>query len=111
MKRGEIWEAVWPNEPFKKRRPVLIVSNDHRNITPALPDITVIKITSLVRPDGSRKSVNQAEDFVVKFKKESIIRCGSIFSIEKSTLQRILGQLTPSQMTEVNERLKNSLGL
>lgn len=111
MKRGEIWAAVWPNDPLKKERPVLIVSNDHRNNTPALQDITVLKITSLKRADGSEKTVNLFEDVVLKLKKASIIQGGAIFSIEKRNLRRILGQLTPSQMNDVSERLRNALGL
>jgi len=111
MKRGEIWVAVWPNDPQKKERPVLIVSNDHRNSTPALQDITVLKITSLKRADGSPKSVNRFEDLVVQLKNESIIRGGSIFSVEKRNLRKILGQLTPSQMSDVSERLRNALAL
>lgn len=111
MKRGEVWEAVWPNDPQKKRRPVLIVSTDHRNTTPALLEITVLKITGLYRPDGTQRLVNHSEDLVVGFKKESIIRAGAIFSVEKAALQRILGQLTPTQMNQINDRLRNALDL
>lgn len=111
MKRGEIWAAVWPNDPKKKERPVLIVSNDHRNSTLALQDVTVLKITSLKRVDGSKKVVNQFEDLVVQLKKESIVQGGAVFSIEKRLLRRILGQLSPSQMGDVNDRLRNALAL
>jgi mRNA-degrading endonuclease toxin of MazEF toxin-antitoxin module len=111
LKRGEIWAAVWPNDPLKKERPVLIVSNDHRNGIPTLLDITVVKITSLKRVDGSTKNINQYEDVIVKLKKESIIQSGAIFSIEKRTLRRILGQLSSSQMDEVSDQLRNALAL
>jgi mRNA-degrading endonuclease toxin of MazEF toxin-antitoxin module len=111
MKRGEIWAAVWPNDPTKKERPVLIVSNDFRNSTPALQDVTVLKITSFKRADGSKKVVNRFEDVVVQLKKESIIQGGAIFSIEKRLLRRSLGQLAPSQMTEVDDRLRSALAL
>jgi mRNA-degrading endonuclease toxin of MazEF toxin-antitoxin module len=111
MKRGEIWAAVWPNDPLKKERPVLIVSNDHRNDTPALQDITVLKITSLKRADGSKKNVHQFEDLVIQLKKESIIQAGAIFTIEKRNLRRALGQLSSSQMSEVSDRLRNALAL
>jgi mRNA-degrading endonuclease toxin of MazEF toxin-antitoxin module len=111
LKRGEIWAAVWPNDPLKKERPVLIVSNDHRNETPTLLDITVLKITSLKRPDGSTKYIHQFEDVVVKLKKESLIQCGAIFSIEKRTLRRPLGRLSPAQMADVSDQLRNALAL
>jgi mRNA-degrading endonuclease toxin of MazEF toxin-antitoxin module len=111
LKRGEIWAAIWPNDPLKKERPVLIVSNDHRNGTPTLLDITVLKITSLKRPDGSAKYIHQFEDVVVKLKKESLIQSGAIFSIEKRTLRRPLGQLSPAQMDQVSDQLRNALAL
>ncbi len=111
MRRGEIWAAIWPNDPQKKERPVLIVSNDHRNSTPALLDITVVKITSRMRADGSKKTVNQFEDVVAHLKKESIIQCGAIFSIEKKHLRKILGQLTSAQMNEINDKLRSALAL
>lgn len=111
MKRGEIWGAVWPSDPMKKERPVLIVSNNFRNNTPGLRDLIVLKITSLKRADGSKKNVNKFEDLLVTLKKESIIQSGAIFSIEKTCLTRFLGQLGSSQMREVNERLLNVLDL
>ncbi len=111
MKRGEIWAAQWPNDPLKKMRPVLIVSNDHRNSTPMLLDVTVLKITSLKRADGSKKNVNQFEDLVLRLKNESIIQSGAIFSVEKKNFKKILGQLTPAQMDEVDDRLRSALAL
>ena len=73
MLRGEIWWAIWPNDPSKKKRPVLIVSNDHKNSNPKLLDIVVVKITGLYRDNNTKKSVNANEDVVVTLKKDSII--------------------------------------
>lgn len=111
MQRGEVWAAVWPNDPHKKERPVLIVSNDHRNHASHLADITVVKITSLVRADGRKKPVNQFEDLVLRFKKDSIVQCGALYSIEKKYLRRQLAQLSSPQMLEIDQRLRNVLGL
>ena len=47
MLRGEIWLAIWPNDPDKKPRPLLIVSNNLRNQAPKLLDIVIVKLTSL----------------------------------------------------------------
>ncbi len=111
MRRGEIWYAVWPKDPAQKPRPILIVSNNHRNLAPHLLDIVVVKLTGLYRDDGTKKPVNQSEDVVVKFKKETIIQCGAIFSIEKRSLQSHLTQLPIALMRDVDDKLKNVLDL
>lgn len=111
MLRGELWLAVWPNDPLKKERPVLIVSNNLRNSAPNLADILVVKLTGLYRDDSSRKPTNATEDVVVKFKKDTIIRCAAIFALEKSSLVRRLSQISIATMHDVDVRLKNVLDL
>lgn len=111
MLRGEIWWAKWPTDPTAKARPVLIVSNNLRNAAPNLLDIVVVKLTSRLRDDGTKKPVNPAEDVIVTLKKETIIRCGSLFSIEKPVLQSRGGQLPIDAMKLVNEKLKQVLDL
>ncbi|MFZ4403796.1 MAG: type II toxin-antitoxin system PemK/MazF family toxin [Pseudobdellovibrionaceae bacterium] len=111
MLRGEIWFGVWPNDPQKKNRPLLIVSNDHRNSAANILDVVVVKVTSLERKDGSVKPINIAEDVVIQLKKKSILRCGSIYSVEKSFFLTKAAQLSPAQMKAVDEKLKNVLDL
>jgi mRNA-degrading endonuclease toxin of MazEF toxin-antitoxin module len=76
-----------------------------------LEDIVVVKITGLLRDDGSKKPLNSDEDILYKFRKESIIKCSSIYSIEKAQLQKKLGTLTSQQMEIVGEKLRNVLEL
>ena len=111
MLRGEVWIAVWPNDPTKKPRPVLIVSNDYRNEALFLPDVVVVKLTSLFRDNGSKKPTHPAEDVVATFKKETIIRCASLYSVEKKILQRSVFKIPAPLMQEVDSRLKQVLGL
>lgn len=111
MLRGEIWWAKWPTDPTAKPRPVLIVSNNLRNAAPNLLDIVVVKLTSRLRDDGTKKPVNAAEDVLVTLKKETIIRCSSIFSIEKAILQSRAGQLPLIVMKAVDEKLRHVLDL
>lgn len=106
MLRGEIWTAVWPADPEQKERPILIISNNLRNQNSRLLDVVVAKITSLERKDGSKKLVNPAEDLVIKLKKESIIRCASLYSIENATLKRKISLLALPQMRDIDVRLK-----
>ncbi len=107
MLRGEIWWGVWPNDPSRKPRPLLIVSNNFRNKTPRILDLVVVKITSLCRSNGSVKPTNPAEDLIVQLKKSSIIRCGSIFTVEKSFLAGKAGQISFSDAAQVDALLKN----
>lgn len=111
MRRGEIWWAVWPNDPKRKKRPVLIVSNDFRNGATHLLDLVVVKLTGLIRANGSRKPVHPGEDLVIRFKKETIVQCGAIYSIEKSCLESRAALLSLTQMSDVDERLRNVLRL
>lgn len=111
MLRGEIWWAKWPTDPSVKPRPVLIVSNNLRNSAPNLHDVVVVKLTSLRRDDGAKKPVNSAEDVVVTLKKDSIIRCASIFAIEKTMLQSRGGQLPIAAMKLVDDKLKHVLDI
>lgn len=111
MQKGEIWVAVWPNDPHKKPRPLLVVSNDYRNAQPNILDVVVCKLTSLERADGTKKPVNQAEDMLITLLKKTIIRCGSLYSIPKTLLNRRLRLLDPPQIAGVNECLMTVLDL
>ena len=111
MLRGEIWLGMWPNDPGKKMRPLLIVSNNHRNRASALLDLVVVKLTSLHRQDGSVKPTHPAEDLVLTFKKPTIIRCAAIYSVEKSFLKKKINELTSAQLDDIDKRLKTVLEL
>ncbi|MBK7891793.1 MAG: type II toxin-antitoxin system PemK/MazF family toxin [Bdellovibrionales bacterium] len=111
MLRGEIWWGVSPSDPAKKPRPLLIVSNNHRNQAPNIQDVIVIKLTSLERANGSKKPVNPVEDYVVTLKKETIVQCAAVFAVEKKILTSKANQLSREQMKEIDERIKNALDL
>ena len=111
MFRGEIWLGVWPNDPNKTPRPLLIVSNNHRNSAAGILDLVVVKLTSLHRHDKTEKPTNPAEDLVLTFKKPTIIRCASIYAVEKALLTKRVDQLTPDQMKKIDALLKTTLDL
>lgn len=111
MRRGEIWWGVWPTDELVKPRPLLIVSNNHRNSGKNIRDVVVVNLTSLSRADGSQKPTNDAEDYLITFKKPSIIRCSSIYKVKKNLLKSKLHQLTPDQMSQIDTRLKTVLDL
>lgn len=111
MQRGEIWVATWPNDPTKKPRPVLVVTNNLRNHLAHIADVVVVKITSYQRRDGTPKPVNQAEDVIVTLKKQSIIRCGSLYTVEKSWLVKKITNLDELTMANINKKLALVLGI
>jgi len=111
MLRGEIWLGVWPNDPQKTARPLLIVSNNLRNQAPRLLDIVVVKLTSLENSTGQIKPTNPSEDVVINLKKPTIIRCSSVFSVEKTYLTKKLTQVSASEMLKVDECLKTVFDL
>lgn len=111
MIRGEIWLAVWPNDPEQKFRPLLVVSNNLRNKAPYLQDIVVLKLTSLQNSKGKNKPINPSEDIVITLKKPTIVRCASIFTVEKSSLKKKLCDLPLHEMREVDACLKTVLDL
>ncbi|MBK8204745.1 MAG: type II toxin-antitoxin system PemK/MazF family toxin [Bdellovibrionales bacterium] len=111
MQRGEIWIGVWPNDPQKTPRPLLIVSNNLRNQAPRLLDVVVVKLTSLEKKGGQIKPTNPSEDVIITLRKSTIVRCASIFTVEKTCLQNKLTQLSVSDMAKVDSCLKTILNL
>lgn len=111
MNRGEIWLGIYPGDPSKKARPLLIVSNNIRNLNARLLDIVVVKLTSLVNSSGKIKPTNLAEDVVINLKKSTIIRCSLVFTVEKLTLRNKLSQLSIVDMNKVDACLKTVLDL
>ena len=111
MQRGEVWWGVWPNDPEKKKRPLLIVSNNFRNSNSKLHDVVVVKLTSLHREDGTQKITNPSEDVVHTFKKPTVIKCGSLFTVEKTSLVQKHTQVPIQVMNQIDACLKTVLDL
>jgi mRNA-degrading endonuclease toxin of MazEF toxin-antitoxin module len=111
MLRGEIWLGVWPNDPQQTPRPLLIVSNNLRNQAPKLLDTVVVKLTSLENSKGQIKPTNPSEDVIITLKKPTIVRCASIFTVEKTYLTKKLTQISLFDMEKVDSCLKTVLDL
>lgn len=111
MNRGEIWLGVYPNDPQKKPRPLLIVSNNFRNQQPRLKDIVIVKLTSLQNSKGLNKPTSRVEDVIINLKKQTIVRCASVFTIEKSSLKSKITQLQVTDMDKVDSCLKTVLDI
>lgn len=111
IRRGEIWTGTFSADTLQKTRPLLIVSNDDVNSNDKLLDVIVVKIVSMIKPDGKIVITNPEEDILIKLKKESIIQCGKISVIEKRDLVRMVTQITSAELRQVDRCLKNALAL
>jgi mRNA-degrading endonuclease toxin of MazEF toxin-antitoxin module len=111
MLRGDIWLGVWPNDPRKTLRPLLIVSNNLRNRAPNLLDVVVVRLTSLENSKGQTKPTNPSEDVIISLRKPTIIRCASIFAVEKTYLKKKLTQVSSADMERVDLCLRTVLDL
>ncbi|PIK16728.1 type II toxin-antitoxin system PemK/MazF family toxin [Halobacteriovorax sp. JY17] len=110
MLRGEIWWGVYPNDRSGKTRPLLIVSNDAINKSNG-QDIVVVKVTSLMKSDGSQRYVNQYYDVIVQLKNPSVIQTAAIYTTLKKNLRSLLSTITSVELSQVDRGLKNSLDL
>jgi mRNA interferase MazF len=110
LKRGEIW---WVNfEPsvgteIKKIRPALIISNNLSNKSGK--KFTVIPITSKVME--SPVSVNVEPDSENCLKNTSSIKIPEIATFDKLRFKTKIGILSSEKIREVEEKLKQHLGL
>jgi mRNA interferase MazF len=107
---GEVWRADL--EPIRgheqgKARPVLIVSNDVINRSPA-EMVTVLPITTRERPLRSFLRVQPPEGGL---KQISFVICDQVRTISKERLERRYGMVSPATLAEAKERLRFLLDL
>ncbi|MEA2074368.1 MAG: type II toxin-antitoxin system PemK/MazF family toxin [Euryarchaeota archaeon] len=97
----------------QKARPVLIIS-DH-SIDRRFDDLIMVGITSRVVEDLKEteyRIVEGTEAFKSSgLAKTSVVRCEYIMTVPRKLVVRRLGRLPDEIMTEVDKRLKLSLGI
>ncbi|GHJ82245.1 mRNA interferase [Faecalibacterium prausnitzii] len=94
-------------------RPVVVLQNDVGNRY--APTLIVATVTSLVATVTSRTKKKKYQPTHVliahntAFEKPSVVQLEQIFTIDKSRIQRFLGQTTRHEMRRIEEALMNSL--
>jgi mRNA interferase MazF len=92
------------------RRPALIVSDASQ-----LLDVIVAGITSRIRtplPPTHFVIDNNHPDWRSSgLRLVSAVRCDRLFTVEPSAIQRVLGQLSPATILEIDKRLKLVMGI
>lgn len=92
------------------RRPALVVSDCSQML-----DVIIAGITSRIR------NPLPATHFVIArnhpdwrssgLRLDSVVRCDRIFTVAHASIHRVLGQLSPAAMTDIELRLKQALGI
>ena len=113
MAPGEIYLASFPfgDSPGMKLRPVLLLTGSLGSI----PEVLVAYISSVIPP------TLLASDFVldpadpsnatVRLKTKSVLRLHKLATIHETSIARQLGSLPLTVWTEVEQRLRDLLGL
>ena len=107
-------ELPYSDRSGSKVRPALVVQNDLNNRR--LHDVILALITStthrasaeptqllidITTPDGQRAGLLHT----------SAVKCEHLITLHQRLIKRVIGQLSPASMTQVNGCLKISLGL
>jgi mRNA interferase MazF len=108
--RGEIWRGTLDPVPGREQagtRPVLVVSEDRFNRSPA-GLVVVVPLTT--RREGVPLHV-RVEPPEGGHRSTSFVKCEDIRSVSKSRPSERLGEVSASTMAEVEDRLRRLLAL
>lgn len=112
MLRGEVWWAA-PHLPggSRKRRPMLVVSDDVFNANERYPKVMVVHLTTVHRPGGPFAWEVALRRGVAGLDHASIVKCGEVYTLLKEQLREQVGSLPAALMREVDLALKVALSL
>ena len=112
MRRGELWwSAAGLTGSRRKRRPLLVVSDDAFNQHAAYPKVMVVHVTSVRRPGGPYDWEVDVPKGAGGLRKPSVVKCGEVYTLWRDQLDKLLGTLPKESMDKVDRALRISLGL
>ena len=114
MKRGEVyWADLIPRSGSEQtgRRPVLVVSHDGFNQTPAWKSVIVVPITTSASQAKRGPTVVALPDGVGGLSKMSFAICHQVTTLDRAKLTRRLGVLSSVMLRGVDEALKAAMDL
>jgi mRNA interferase MazF len=110
-KQGEMVLVPFPftNLSTTKKRPGIVVSANWYNQQE--PSYILVPITSAIREPLSRHEViiRSAEVKRAGLLYDSVVKAGTPFTIQQDLIIKSLGQLTPSQLKQIIERMSDVL--
>jgi len=116
VRRGDVVILNFPQAPGQppKRRPAVVVQSDHNNgrltnsifamvtsnirLAAAEPAQVLIDLTT---PDGQSAGLTRT----------SAVKCENLYTLPQATVLKIIGQLSPALLQQIDDALKASLGL
>ena len=112
MVRGEVWWAG-PRMPggSRKRRPMLIVSDDSFNRNERYSKVVVVHLTSVKRLGGPFDWEVAVKKGTAGLDKASVVKCAEVYTLLKEQLDQKVGTLPASLMGEVDRALSVAFGL
>ena len=115
LKRGDVilCRVPMPSEELRqfKLRPAVVVSKDQNNFR--LDDVIVAPCTSNVsrRTESTQYLIEGDEIAQTGIRVMSAVRCESLFTINKTMVLKVLGELSDKGRSRVNVCLRDALSL
>ena len=112
MRRGEVWWATPTMDGgSRKKRPVLVVSNDVFNANSRSPKVVVIHLTTAVHPGGPFLWEVEVPRGAAGLGRTSTAKCAEPYTVRKEVLSEHIGQLSPLLMAGVDAAIARALSL
>ena len=114
MKRGEgYWADLVPRSGSEQRghRPVILLSHDGFNQTPAWRSIIVVPISTSASQGKRGPTVVELTGGTAGLPKASFAVCHQVTTLDRAKLKRKVGTLTPELLRELEEALKAVMDL
>jgi mRNA interferase MazF len=110
-KRGEIYSVDFTTSTGHEMsgiHPCVIVQNDVGNKFSGLTIVVVVTSNLRVASLPIGVFVKAGSGGLIR---DSVINCGHIYTVDKNRLAKLIGQLSPNIMAEVDQALTRSLAL
>ncbi len=114
MTRGDVyWADVNPRSGSEQRgqRPVIVVSNDGFNLTPAWRSIIVVPVSTSSAQARRGPTAVLLPSGAGGLSRASIALCHQVTTLDRGKLTERLGTLSPGAMREVERGLRAALDL
>lgn len=114
MKRGDLyWADLAPRSGSeqKGRRPVLVVSHDGFNQTPAWRSVIVVPLSTSDAQGKRGPTAVTLPEGTCGLKKASVVLCHQVTTLDRSKLTTSIGTISRNLMIQVETGLKSALDL
>ena len=114
MKRGEVyWADLVPRSGSEQqgRRPVVVISHNAFNQTPGWRSIIVVPLTTSTTQAGRGPSAILLPRGVAGLRKESVVLCHQVTTLDRSKLIQRIGELDTAELDQVEDGLRAAMDL